>query len=278
MTSIKYLIEALGISLILWILIIVGAVTAYGSPYEGHDLLASQSRYFDLKKIIPHYPKYSAFGSLDTTFGNSLTDISKLLYSRHISFYRVHILDYTCVRNRNCDKTYILKRYSQSSLNKAILRKNKTLLSYLAKRARLYCKLTVKYPTLQLAISPFLEHDLSWKAWLIAANTVSKVCPNSLIVNSPYPYKRLSKLNAYMHEIHGNPEGKNYDVISLDGLDISNVNIKKWKSQTKNAYARFYWSTSYNCRKILENKFVYPMQRKHCLSVDDFKTIKRLIR
>lgn len=253
---------------VLAIILVLSTRRAHGQPrVYGQDYLAAQHSKFSVRESLPFLQDNSALGSLDNTFGTSITNIDNLLSSGKFNFYRVHLINSSCVANRNCGRYEIGYGYSLVSLDTAIQKKNSKILKFVFDRSRLYCNFITKYPNIKLLISPILEHRLSVQSYRILADTVLLACPNVQLVNNPIT-GRGERYKGSLIEAHATNVPA--DIYSWDGTDATDGDIRAWKNKTRKAKIAFVWSRSFNCRTS-GGAFVDPRKRDACPSSKTFE-------
>lgn len=214
----------------------------------GQDYLGLLSPHFPYRESTQLLPPNSAVGVLDVTFGNSTSPLDYLLSNANVKFARVHMLNNTCVRNRNCGRYEPLYGFTLSSLEAAILRKDPKILNPLKDRVSIYKQVALRNPNTQILISPILEHNLKNPAWRVLADAVKDVWPTVQLVNSPMRGVSAENYRGSWLEKHGSPAERNGKTYSLDGSEASDINIGAWVRDTKGAVISFTWTRSYNLR------------------------------
>lgn len=226
------------------------------------DFLGAEQRNFNVEQAVKYIPKYTSFGYLDWTFSSKVSHFQHLLDVLRSDFVRVHLLNTTCVRNRNCGAYEPVAGYSISSLDKAIKNKNAAILRHVRERTLIYKAYGDAYFLTKFLISPALEHDLSAQAWRVLADTVKSVWPEVQLVNSALKNNGERYKGAW-RECHGKNPPKDCEITSLDGEDISDISISTWIANTRGNRLTGKWSRSYNCRNQADN-FTDPRKRNSC--------------
>lgn len=214
-----------------------------GQDYLG--LLSTKFPHAEVKHVLP---KGMPIGVLDITFGSEISLLDSIVSNNTPKYLRVHFLNNTCVRNRNCGTYEPLYGYTLSSLEAAILRKDAKILDPLKRRVRLYKSLAERHLETKFLPSPILEHNLKNPAWRILADAVLEVWPNAQLVNSPMRGVAAESYKGAWVEKHGSPAERSGKTYSLDGSDASDINIGAWVRDTKGAIISFTWTRSYNLR------------------------------
>lgn len=240
----------------------------------GHDYLALQSSHFNYTQASRALPRGAPVGILDSTFGTDLTPIRYLLSHNTPSYLRVHIFNGSCVRGGNCGRYDPLYGLSVSQFERKIIAKDRKILKYLRDRVIVYRSLQTQFPQTQFLLSPVLEHNLSKKAWSILADVVLKEWSSVQLVNSPEGSWTAERYrNAWM-ERHGNTPYRDFDLVSLDGIDGTDINIDNFLQRTSSAKITFLWTRGYNCRH--QGKWQDPRVRTSCPSPDTFNLMAHL--
>lgn len=233
-----------------WVLafLLCSSSVAYSQALIGQDYLGLLSNRFPHDEVRRVLPERSAIGVLDVTFGSETTPLVRILDSRSPEYLRVHFLNNTCVRNRNCGTYEPLYGYSLSSLEAALLKKDPKIIRPLQARVRLYRAIQLAHPDTTFLASPILEHNLKFPAWRVLADAVLEAWPDVQLVNSPMRGVAAESYRGAWIEKHGNPAERNAKTYSLDGSDASDINIGAWVRDTKGAIISFTWTRSYNLR------------------------------
>lgn len=174
--------------------------------------------------------------------------MANLLSSNRPRYLRVHFLNNTCVRNRNCGTYEPLYGYTLASLEKAIVANDPKIFNHLRARVRLYRALQAVNPNTEILVSPILEHNLSKSAWRVLANAVLQEWPEVRLVNSGMRGVSTERYRGALIEEHGMPVIANGNTYSHDGTEVTDISIKDWNSGTAKALISFTWTRSYNLR------------------------------
>lgn len=272
------IIQQLRIALFLSLVFLFRVESVYCSPLIGQDYLALSHPKFDAKEAIKYLPDNPAIGMLDSTFGVKDSSLRLLLINRPPSFLRVHILNTTCVRNKNCGSYESVRGYTISTLDQAIRNKNKRLLAAYKERVKIYRDLSTSCSTTSFLLSPALEHNLSKKAWRVLADATHDVWPEVQLVNSPEGRGAAERYKGAWVERHGSNPGKDADITSPDGeeaTDFNSVKYKKLIESLPRLKIVLLWSRGFNCRT--QGEFLDPRKRTACPSPSTFELMAHLL-
>lgn len=256
-----------------------------GSRVFGQDWLGLQHRDWPLKISLQTLPPNSAIGVLHGSFGHSMKNIVTVLESEKVVALRAHLVNGSCIRGQRCDRA---RRefgvgYSATSFNNAILKRNKTILNEVRRRAQIYEALAQKYPSKRVYVSPVLEHNLSLKAFSILADVVKQAAPNVTVVNNPMNARLFRTQTKWVLESHD----PNFVfrvgrcISSPDGLNSTDTNTKKYYDLTKRCEFVLNWVGRFNGR-VGDNldangNFIMPFDRKHFPEKRHFLDINGLV-
>lgn len=242
--------------------ILVRAATAHAvPPVIGQDYLALQSPKFNAAQASQYLPVNTAFGILDWTFGTSDTPVNLILSARTPQYFRVHILNTTCVTNAVCGRYEIVYGFTTASLDQAIRSHNYKIINPYRARVQLWKNSCNANPGTTCMVSPALEHHLSQQAWRILADETRSVWPGVQLVNSPgFRVQGERYLGAWI-ENHGLDISNTAEIASLDGNNAGDVDIQEWLDKTGGTVIKFIWQAAYNCRV---KDFKDPRQRTAC--------------
>jgi len=232
------------------ILFVVAPV--FAQPYQGYDTLG-MAMYCDRYLAAPSRP---AVSTLMNTFGDPLPCLDKRAQRGDLKLIQVDLIDATCWRNKVCPP--------------GVPRPDD--LRAIKSRASQVRKLKLKYPSVDVWISPALEHDVK------DVNTVRKMaaaakqgCPECQIINSPFMGARPPELEV---EEHGTK--KRGFMVSSDGasaFDGDNMNSdgNRFEHRTAGQNTTFAWWPELNLRCSGEDKFTPPKLRTAKPTADQFK-------
>lgn len=229
------------------LLFLVASPTLNAERLIGHDFLALSQQNFAYKKAAQVISNDTPLGVLDFTFGRSLAPFIYVVANTSPSHARVHLLDVVCVRNGNCGPYSVVRGYTIASLDAAIRARNETILSHVRRRTNLYKAIALDAPSTTFLISPALEHNLSKKAWRVLADTVLAEWDVQL-VNNGMGGVDVERYRGAWLEDHGKTPRADADITSLDGTEMTDINIDTWLNRTRNNRITFRWTRSYNCR------------------------------
>ncbi len=217
---------------------------AHSQPVIGQDTLALMQKNFQWKN---YNAETRALSVLDWTFGDDFRAVENALRETKPAYFRVHLVNTTCVRNGNCGPYEPVAGYTVASLDRAVLRHDAKLIEWVQSRTRLYRDLASHYPATTFLVSPALEHNLSKDAWRILADTVVAQWPGVQLVNSPEKLP-VERYRGSWIEGHGALAPTYVDINSLDGQDATDIAIAPWMKRFTNIKVLYVWSRGYNCR------------------------------
>lgn len=234
----------------------------------GQDTLAIQHRQFKVKDLVEYLPEGTALGAISNTFGTELSPIVRALSSNRVRYFRVHLINGSCIANQNCGSYEIGYGYNLKSFEAAVLTKNTKIIDYVRTQAVSFCHLQ----NTKVLISPVVEHRLNNRAYRVLADTVLNVCPGVQLVNNPVTgigeRYRGSWIESHSTRING------ADIYSFDGVDATDSDINRWKKETEKAKIAFVWSRVYNCRNL--GAFEDPRKRTSCPKPRDFELLSHI--
>lgn len=260
----------------LWIVVLLASGCVSKTPPEpvfrnfyidvvsGDDHLALQHPKYDVIGAAVAHPPGDAIGFLDYTFGTAVQPVRDYLHFAQVSWVRMHLMNNTCVRNKNCGKYEPLYGYTLASLEAAIARKDPKILGFVRDRTLLWKTFfQTDFPYVGVAVSPILEHNLKQSTWNILAQVVKDNWPGVAISNSSMA-STTSNDDLIWVEQHGNTGLRaNSKIISTDGIEIMDIDSMKYKKDASRAFLRFRWSRRNNCRD--QGDFDDPRRRTNCL-------------
>lgn len=263
------------ILLICALLLSVAVSIVRAEPIYGQDYLALQHRRFNHENATKYLAEGSASGNLDTTFGESIDSVRYLVGRKNPTYHRTHLINAVCIRNGNCGPYEIGRGHTKASFDKAVRNRNPRILRYVRERSILYRNLAEQYLGTKFLISPALEHDLSKAGWRVLADTVKEVWPEVQLVNSPDGGIQIERYRGAWIERHGSRVQNDADIISSDGAEITDTNIKAFLRQGQPRLI-LAWSRVYNCRTN-SPQFVDPRQRTACPRERDFEQLGHIL-
>lgn len=239
-----------------------------------YDYLAAQHKDFRTDKAAEYVPVHSGLGTLDYSFGDNISKITNLLDSGKFDFYRVHFINGPGINGGRSAKYEITSGFSKASFDAALRSKKGKIYDYYKARLALYCDLIPKYPNIEFAFSPILEGRVSPDAWAaINQFTVDNCKNNFTLVNSPLEGKNLT--NGAKFENHGNSSGSEF-ISSLDGIEVSDIDVASWLKNSANQSFTGVWSRSYNCRHLSGN-WEDPRGRTGCPEDKKFEELAHIV-
>lgn len=254
------------------------AILRASAPVYGRDFYALQSKYWNVKATVKYpMPPPMAVGTLDTTFGTALNPIISVLSAFKPAYYRAHIINATCIRNNNCGKYEIGYGYSKASFDAAVKKKSPKILKPFKERVQLYRGLAGQFSNIEFIISPALEHDLSKQSWRVLADAVYSIWPDVQLANSPDVGVSVETYLGAWIERHGNNPQADADIVSLDGVDATGIDIDQFINRIKRlAHVKlvYLWLGLDNCRV---GQWQDPRVRKNCPSAKTLELMSHLI-
>lgn len=216
----------------------------------GVDILGIAHPLFKIRDVLAVVPKDFAIGVLDCedTFGRCFKQINKFLAEGYVTI-RSHL-------------------HWSTSHQVTSLKKLKAKLPQ-------YQKLALKYPHARIYVSHSLEYNEQSKdAIKKRIALVKELAPNCIPVNSVYIGATLPDV---ITEHHGDITVKKGEIISMDGVDVSEMNVRHWSSKNKQALIRFGWRSSFNLREPAVPA-PPPLKRKRPPTRDEIAEVVRLLK
>lgn len=242
----------------LGLLVFIPYVT-YGQDV-GLDLLGLQHPRFPLRDTIELVPEDFVTGSLDWTFGTSLRPVRAVLATGKIKRYRVHFFNGPGLRNGQLGRYEPHFGYSKQGFSRAWERRDAKLVRHLQHRVKKYCDLFKEFPSVEVEMSPTLEHNLSPKAFRAQARIIIETCPNAVIVENPVGGVNAAK--GFKLERHGLKAAVSPPCnVSLDGDSVEDVDVVDYKKTFAKCSTTFIWSRKLNGR-LAEGAFIDPRARR----------------
>lgn len=249
--------------LFLLVLLIAGCIPVHTPPtpltsvqqYYGFDTLALAR--LDPAPIIQEMPNGGAIGALEKTFGDPLPNMERIARSGRLGAFRVHLINWTCRRNRNCESSEPkTDRYGDT-------------LRSLSKKWQAFA---VKYPHIKCFLSPLLEYDERSSSTVNKyASIIQSYAPSCKVVLSPTSAGAIP--NGYLVERHGNKARA--DIVSNDGENIFDSNSVDYR--TRGNLITFAWFPRLNMRVSGEKSFTPPSKRKHKPTKSNYRQAVRLL-
>lgn len=198
----------------------------------------------------------SAVGFLDVTFGNPYPHLKILLTSGKFTKVRVHLVDYTCYRNKKC----LPGTLPESDVSR------------IKKRAKRFAEFMNQFPGVEQFVSPALEHDVKDEA-------VVRAWFNAIKVNAPRAKLVCSAFTGWcpagaIKEKHGN--SAKAAIVSNDGQSLFDSN--SWEYRKHGTRLVFGWINAFNGRTSGEKTFTPPLKRVNWPTSDNIKQVVRILR
>lgn len=117
---------------------------------------------------------------------------------------------------------------------------------FLKKVAEVTSELRKQYPRMRFYLSHTCEYYSKNKAAIQKRNEVIKEIDKRIVtVNTPINGVHIG---AEVLERHGDIRMGHGQIVSMDGKDATDINVKKWLSNNANAEIKFFWIHSFNLR------------------------------
>lgn len=245
------------------------------SQVIGHDLLAAQQSHFRADVAGKELPSGVAVGILDTTFGSDVAPVRTILSRIKPRYFRFHLIDATCIRNRTCERGLVQSGHTKASFDAAIRANDAKIKAHIQQRTRVFKSLCAEFPGTRCVGSPVLEHDLSVQSYRNAADWMLEVWPGLQLSNSADVGIKQEKYKGAWIELHGTNVPQSVDIVSTDGIDITDIDSVAFVKRHKNAKIVFLWTRSYNCRTQAED-FEMPKERTACPPRHIFQTVAHI--
>lgn len=220
-----------------------GAIVSYGQ-----DLLALQQKNFQSQKAIRFSQSRNSLGILDWTFGTEPSPVVSYLRGVNPRIFRIHIINGPCIRNGNCGPYEISHGYNKASFDLQIRARNPRILSWYKSRIQLWHTISNQFPETEFIISPELEHDLSTESWRVLADATLSVWPGVRLSNSPDGGVPAQLYQNALLERHGNKNIGDANIVSLDGVDATQINMQDLLRRVAGKKLFEVWQGPYNCR------------------------------
>lgn len=188
------------------------------------DCLGLASKNFKIKVITEVVPKDFAIGTLDDSFGDALPKIERLSKQGYTKFF-VHC-NWTAVTH----KIIALKKLKEKCDKWQDFAKSSGSLLWL---------------------SHSLEYDEPNENKVKKRiDMIKKLAPSSVPVNSWY---KGATVAGVLTERHGDITVKPGEIVSTDGVDWREINLKNYIARNKHAYMTALWRHEFNLRKTNED-------------------------
>jgi len=245
---------------------------AKGALCNDHLFLLQKN--YNYKEAAKFTYDNEVLGLLDYTPGTDLSPLRYVLSNSNPRMVRVHLIDTVCVRNQNCGKYSPVSGYTIKSLNEALSNgKARGVTEHLKARASLYKTLFERFPGPTPLISPFLEHNMTPAAYRAGADAVKEIWPEVQLVNNPMGGVGFERYRGALWEDHGKTPNKNADINSLDGDEITDIDVGSWLQNSSNQLFRCRWTRSFNCRTA---EWQDPRVRKACPTKAIMKQVQNI--
>lgn len=269
--------------------------------YLGVGYYAIQARNFRGMSIeVFNRVEKPALSFLWSTFGTRKKIIKKYLkkVADRPHLLQIHLMNHVCVRNNNCKKGEIKKKWDIATWNRELVSGNARLIKKISKRVikiRRFCESSSNNNT-RLVLGAALEDNLS--------NAASRILITAIRENWPYGISRnpvgsnlsnsISGANSIeLHHIGPTASGRNPYIVNLDGQDInfphrrttishsaSLPEIRSWINFHKNranCIAIFLWSALWQGIHGDTKKSLAPRRRIHRVSAEDIHITNQLL-
>lgn len=185
------------------------------------DLLGLAHEKFSLQNCFAALPKKCAVGVFDDPFGPVIPKLKKLIQQIECPAVRIHA------------------HWSNAHAIVSIAK--------LRRKLKAYQDLALEFPAVQIYVSHSCEYEEHKLSEIKARVSLTRaLAPRCIPVNSVY--KGLDMTNA-ITERHGNVLVDAGDIVSMDGTEFSDLNLKVWLQLNKHALFKFGWRSSFNLRE-----------------------------
>lgn len=212
-----------------------------------------------LLKLLRSLPNPVPIATIvDYTFGNVDGPLTQVFDTGKVNRFEAHLLNGTCVSNRVCWRGDLLYGYTWPKIEqeaKTVGSRFNQILCNQAARIKTYA---TKYPGIQFYISGVLEHRLTQSGAQAVVNTLANCAPGFVLSDSPAGSPLYSSLIGALPERHGTAVGA---ICDLDGTEIADIDVEKWKNDCGNAELVFAWGRCKNGRTN-NTSWVQPNLRK----------------
>lgn len=184
----------------------------------GLDHLGLAHPLYPIDAVIKLIPRGWAIGCFDDPFGNAIPNLLRILDANVVSAIRIH---------------------AHWSDVHAIVPIDK-----LTKKLPKYEQLAKQYPNVKIYVSHSCEYnDNRLDEIKKRVALIRKLAPSCIPVNSRM---RGPLMDGVSEEHHGNVTGA---IVSMDGTDIRDINVKAFKAKNKGAILEFGWGNPFNLRE-----------------------------
>lgn len=243
------------------VLLLLLALTATAQA-QGISYIGLCNKTWDCKAITATWKGQEAIitGWLEGSFGSACKCADKLLQDARPKTIRVHLSNSSCLRNRRCGRQEVFYGETVASASRKVERSNRKIMKRFDKVVTTFKRrLSNAKGVVQCYVSPMLESDLSVRARRVLLSRVSAALPMCVPVDNPL---RGACIKGYTCERHGsNPKLSSPCIADLDGEDGREVDLRKFKANTKSCDIRFYWEPFMNCNASMGSPFIDPLKR-----------------
>lgn len=229
-------------------------------PIYGQDPLALELPAFNSKELSAVNPKGGVFTQLDNTFGGAIDAATYVLQHNQPKYFEAKIINGSCHSDHNCGSYEFLASSSMAEVCAAAT--NPTFAKQFKARVSLYRALSGSFNSTTFIISPINEHGCSETQYRAYADLVRSVWAGVQLANSPLGSISVESYLGAWIERHGNKNISGADIVSLDGVDATQIDFQSFLKNTAKAKLVEVWGSPYNCR--LNGNFVDPRKRTVC--------------
>lgn len=213
------------------------------------DLLGLAHPKFQIKAVLDAVPEGAVIGCFDDPFGDVIPKLRKLIEKLAPPAVRIH---------------------AHWSTAHAICP-----LPKLKKKLPTYEKLAQDYPGMGVYVSHSCEFNERSKFEIKArVDMVRLRAPSCIPVNSIYKGPIIPDV---VTEYHGDIVVNAGEIVSMDGVDITDIKVKDWLRINKEALFRFGWRSSFNLREK-GRPAPPPMQRTKGPTAREIAEVVNLLR
>lgn len=196
------------------------------------------------------------------TFGESKACLKRLFTKQNLTLLSIHLINYTCVRNRNCGSYELFSGYTEADLQRAFRRGDRRVIrKYKRFLGQASSYLVPRVPSsVKCIVSPMLETTLHG----LAAQRVIREArpffsPRCDIVWNPLYFHRRD--DAELVEFHGIGQARRARCVwSNDGITIPYSEMPLYLTKYSRCEAACIWTQELNCRE--DGKFIDPRKRQ----------------
>lgn len=190
-----------------------------------YDILGAGNRNWKIEETIRQFPKGSALGAFDNTFGNMLPKWQKIAESRKFPIIRPHLW--------------------WSNPHKIISAKD------CREWAKPYQRLAERYQDhLTIYLSHSCEHnEKDRKTVQDRIDILREVAPLCEPVNCVWQGAQIKGIN----EKHG-IDCRNFDIVSTDGINIYDIDAEAWMNRHVASLMRGLWGLRWNLKEVYKTE------------------------